>query len=82
LTIPKEAQVWDCKGKFIYPSFIDAYTDYGTPPPAPAGRFSYGGPAQLATTQKGPYGWNQAIKSDVDAAKVFSVDDNKAKGLR
>ena len=82
VTIPKEAQVWDCKGKFIYPSFIDAYTDYGTPPPAPAGRFSFGGPAQLATTQKGPYGWNQAIKSDVDAAKVFSVDDNKAKGLR
>ncbi|MBK8391567.1 MAG: hypothetical protein IPL23_20750 [Saprospiraceae bacterium] len=28
-TIPKDAVLVDCKGKYIYPSFIDLYTDYG-----------------------------------------------------
>ena len=27
--IPKDAVVVDCMGKYIYPSFIDIYTDYG-----------------------------------------------------
>ena len=36
----------------------------------------------LTTTAKGPYGWNQAIKSDAEAYKVFAVDDDKAKPLR
>ncbi|MEK7199382.1 MAG: amidohydrolase, partial [Bacteroidota bacterium] len=33
LIIPKDAVVIDCKDKFIYPSFIDIYTDYGIPQP-------------------------------------------------
>ena len=37
---------------------------------------------QLTTATKGAYGWNQAIKSDADAFKVFAVDDAKAKPLR
>ncbi len=36
----------------------------------------------LTSNAKGAYGWNQAIKSDVDAYKVFTVDDAKAKPLR
>ena len=31
--IPKDAVVIDCKDKYIYPSFIDIYTDYGMPQP-------------------------------------------------
>src|ERR1700688_1512344 len=27
--VPKDAVVIDCKGKYIYPSFIDIYSDYG-----------------------------------------------------
>src|ERR1700741_3241756 len=30
--IPKDAVVIDCKDKYIYPSFIDIYTDYGVAP--------------------------------------------------
>ena len=29
ITVPKDAVVTDCKGKYIYPSFIDIYSDYG-----------------------------------------------------
>ncbi|HPN59309.1 MAG TPA: amidohydrolase family protein, partial [Chitinophagaceae bacterium] len=86
LPVPAGAVEVDCKGKFIYPSFIDIYTDYGTTPAqraAPAG----GGGGFFAQQQfdnavKGPFGWNQAIKSDVDVYKVFGVNDATAKSMR
>ncbi len=81
---PQGAVVIDCSGKWIYPSFIDIYADYGTAlPPQPAGGApNFFARSQLETATKGPYGWNQAIKSEVDAYKVFTVDDAKAKPLR
>ncbi|OQP66730.1 amidohydrolase family protein [Niastella populi] len=83
VTIPKEAVVIDCSGKFIYPSFIDIYSDYGVPVPQRQGApFDYRAPAQLTSNIKGVFGWNQAIKSDIDAAKLFNADDAKAKPLR
>src|SRR2546423_12148764 len=30
-SVPKDAAVIDCKGKYIYPSFIDLFSDYGEP---------------------------------------------------
>ena len=81
--VPKDATVIDCKGKFIYPSFIDVYTDYGlvTPQRQPGG-FNFNAPAQLASNQKGAYGWNQALHTEVDAFKLFAADESKAKGMR
>ena len=29
VAVPKDAAVIDCKGKYIYPSFIDLFSDYG-----------------------------------------------------
>lgn len=85
VTLPKDAVVIDCKGKYIYPSFIDIYSDYGIaipqrPPGAGGGGFF--GPAQHTSNQKGAYGWNQAIHSDVAGASLFVADDAKAKPLR
>lgn len=81
--IPKEAQVIDCSGKFIYPSFIDVYSDYGIPPVVrQTTGFNFLAPAQLTSNQKGAYGWNQAIRSDVEAGKLFTVEEPKAKALR
>lgn len=83
LKIPAGAVEVDCKGKFIYPSFIDIYADYGTTvQQRTGGGFTPGQQPQLATATKGPYGWNQAIKSDADAYRVFAVDEPKAKILR
>ena len=78
---PKNAVVIDCKNKFIYPSFIDMYTDYGISP-LPAGARSQRGISQMLSDTKGAYGWNQAIRSENDAAKKFAVNDAKAKELR
>src|SRR5919199_213579 len=33
LKVPQGAVAIDCNGKDIYPSFIDIYSDYGTPAP-------------------------------------------------
>lgn len=81
--IPADAVVYDCSGKFIYPSFIDLYADYGVPAPTrAAGAFNFNAPAQLVSNQKGPFGWNQAIRTDVQAAHLFAPDDSKAKQWR
>ena len=82
--IPKDAVVINCSGKYIYPSLIDIYTDYGIPQPqrptpAAGGFFA---PQQFTSNTKGAYGWNQAIKSEVNAADIFAVDDKAAKSLR
>ena len=83
VTVPKDAVVVDCKDKYLYPSFIDIYSDYGVPAPQrPQGGFNFNAPVQITSNQKGPYGWNQAIRSDVDAVKLFSSDNAKAKVLR
>jgi imidazolonepropionase-like amidohydrolase len=90
VSIPKDAVVVDCKDKYIYPSFIDMYTDYGVAPQQSttaaggrgAGGFNFNQPAQLTSNTKGPVGWNQAIKPETDASKLFAIDDAKAKSLR
>ena len=79
--LPKNAVVVDCKGKFIYPGFIDMYSDYGTEPIAKASS-SPRGTSQLLSNTKGAYGWNQAIRSENNAAKSFMVNDAKAKDMR
>lgn len=81
--VPKDAVVINCRNKYIYPSFIDIYTDYGlTLPQRASVGFSFNGPSQFSTATKGAYGWNQAIKPEVDAFKIFSNDESKAKPLR
>ncbi len=83
ITIPADARTIDCKGKFIYPSFIDLYSDYGMPALQRAtGGFNFNAPAQLTTNTKGAYAWNQALKSEVEAVKIFTANEAQAKALR
>ena len=83
VAIPADAIVVDCSGKFIYPSFIDAYSDYGIAPVSMGqGQRNFLMPAQLTSNAKGAYGWNQAIRADVEGGKLFVTDDAKAKPLR
>ncbi len=86
VTIPAHAVVIDLKGKTIYPSFIDLYTDYGMPAQradaaGAAGRM-FGGQAQRTTSKKGAYGWNEALKPEFRAHEVFSADEKAARALR
>src|ERR1700722_14030191 len=87
LTPPKDAVIVDCSGKYIYPSFIDLYTDYGIPEPEGRVRGSnpfdfFRAPAQMNSNTKGAYNWNQAVHPETDASRLFTADDTKAKPLR
>ncbi len=83
ITLPKDAVVIDCKGKYIYPSFIDIFSDYGiaTPQRQQTGG-GFFGVQQISSNTKGAFGWNQAIKSETEGFKLFTGDDAKAKALR
>lgn len=84
ITIPQDAVTIDCLGKYLYPSFIDIYSDYGIPVQqrTPGAGFNFNAPGQINSNTKGAYGWNQAIKPQVNASELFTVDDTKAAPLR
>jgi len=81
VAIPKDAVIVDCKGKYIYPSFVDISSNYGLSEPKRGGAAWNAAPQFLSNT-KGAYGWNQAIRSEVNAVDLFSADDGKAAPLR
>lgn len=80
LKVPRGYVTIDLKGKFIYPSLIDAFTGYGLPEVTRAA----GGPRQsiFTSTKKGAYGWNEAIRPETHANTIFSADSKKAEELR
>lgn len=84
VTVPKDAVVQDCKGKNIYPAFIDLYaTGYGLPtPPAPTGGGGFGRQQQPLSSKKGAYSWNEALRSEYNAAEVFANDPKAAEEWR
>jgi imidazolonepropionase-like amidohydrolase len=79
-TTPKGAVVYDLKGKHIYPSFIDLYSNYGMPV-VKKDRSNNPRP-QTTSNKKGAFNWNQAIKPETRAADVFTANAKKAKELR
>ncbi|HZX59552.1 MAG TPA: amidohydrolase family protein, partial [Mucilaginibacter sp.] len=81
LTIPKGYIIVDLKGKYIYPSLIDAYTTYGIPE---APRQAFGRNFQIVpvSTKQGAFGWNEAIRPEMSAKMVFHVDGTKAEELK
>lgn len=78
--IPANAVVYDVKGKFIYPSLIDIYSDYGMPKAEKEGRERFS--QQFETEKKGAYNWNQAVHPEVESGLLFTVDEKKAEELR
>ena len=79
IIVPSDAVVIDLKGKFIYPSFIDIFSDYGLPEvkkPVPSEN------PQLLSANKGAYNWNQAVRAEYDANRNFNADPKKAEELR
>ncbi len=82
LTVPKDAAEINCKGKYIYPSFIDLMSDYGITVAEQPKRTRGFSQAQFVSDTKGAYGWNQAIRPETDASKIFTANETKAKDLR
>lgn len=79
VSIPKGAVIYNLNGKYIYPSFIDLYSDYGMPE-TKAPQWNPNPQYERKTT--GPISWNQAIKPEVKASVQFNPNEQKAEQLR
>ncbi len=79
ISIPSNTVLIDLDGKFIYPSFIDLYTNFGVKKPE---RASGGGRSpQYSASREGFY-WNDHIMPEKDAIDHFNYDTKKAKAMR
>jgi len=81
IIVPEDAVVIHCDGKYIYPSFIDLYTNYGLPEPKAVGEKPKQSP-QMLSNKKGAYSWNEALKPEFNAVEHFKVDEKTAKTFR
>jgi len=85
IAIPKGYVTIDLKGKYIYPGLIDAYSTYGMPE-APRTAFPAGGGFGRApvytSTKAGAYGWNEAIKPEMNAKAVFHANAANAEEFK
>jgi imidazolonepropionase-like amidohydrolase len=79
VVIPKNTVIYDLKGKFIYPSFIDLYAQFGI---EEYKNETSGRKPQLNSKKKGPYYWNETIKPEVKALDQFSYDEKSAEKYR
>jgi imidazolonepropionase-like amidohydrolase len=80
INIPQNAIIVDCKGKFIYPSFIDTDSDYGMPEVKRGGGSFFN--FEMESKKRGSFGWNQAIQPETDAANLFTINQKQADELR
>tara|TARA_B100001540_G_scaffold43361_2_gene38514 strand:- start:557 stop:3523 length:2967 start_codon:yes stop_codon:yes gene_type:complete len=70
--IPKDAIIIDLNGDYIYPSFIDLYSNYGLPKIEKKNNNYYS--PQYESNKKGAYHWNQAIHPEINASSNFNTN--------
>ncbi|WP_276360005.1 amidohydrolase family protein [Daejeonella sp. H1SJ63] len=79
LSIPKGYIRIDLKGKYIYPSFVDAFTTYGLPSgTAQRQGGGFGRTQSFISTKAGAYSWNEAIRPETAVKSMFAIDSKKA----
>ena len=79
VNIPANAVQIDLKGKHIYPSFIDPYTDFGVE--KPKRESGQGRSPQYEPSRSGFY-WNDHIMPEKAAVEKFEYDKKKADDYR
>jgi imidazolonepropionase-like amidohydrolase len=79
IKIPPDARIINMDGKFIYPGFIDIYTNYGMPKKK---KDSQSNTEPQKKKSKGPAHWNRYVFADRLAIELFSPDKKSAEKLR
>ena len=64
ISIPKGAIIHDLTGQFIYPSFIELYSDLNISKEKSKEKLKN---PQYKTSKKGPYHWNEAVRPEYNA---------------
>ena len=75
LNNPSGAIIHDLKGSYIYPSFIDLYSDYGL---KKTKKEKYNYRPQYESNKEGAYHWNEAIHPEIDAVDRFQYNNKEA----
>jgi imidazolonepropionase-like amidohydrolase len=78
IPVPSNALVFDLKGKFIYPSFIDVFSQYGMPDMPAKAREK----VQYEKGRTGIVAWNDALMPEKKAAANFKASPQMAEDLR
>jgi imidazolonepropionase-like amidohydrolase len=73
LEVPKGARKIEGRGRYIYPSFIDVFSNYGIHIPSNSSNKNQ----QYTNNTKGAYSWNDAIRPQINAVDYFVVDEKK-----
>ncbi|MCF8714857.1 amidohydrolase family protein [Joostella atrarenae] len=77
VSIPENSVTVDLEGRYIYPSFIDMYSDFGIEEPKKA---QSSNTPQYDASREGYY-WNDHIMPENRAIDKFSYDNKEAKEL-
>ena len=77
INVPANAVKIDLKGKEVYPSFIDIYSDFGISKPKKA---EGGNQPQYDASREGYY-WNDHIRPETNAVEFFSYNKEEAEKL-
>ncbi|WP_108866899.1 amidohydrolase family protein [Aquimarina aquimarini] len=77
VSIPTNSVVIDLKGKHIYASFIDPFTNFGIKKPKSKGGSPFAGNPQYGASREGYY-WNDHIRPETNALSHFKYDTKKA----
>ena len=78
LLIPDGAIISNLNGGYIYPSFIDLYSEYGMPKVKKKSHSHRSSP-QYQSNKLGAFHWNQAIHPEVNASELFNINKPEIK---
>ncbi len=78
-TIPTHAIIHDMDGDYIYPSFIELYSEYGIPHKE---KIKWKPQPQYQSSKSGAVSWNEAIHPEVEARNLFKHNRKSANNYR
>ena len=86
INIPNGVRKFDLNGNFIYPSFIDLYSDYGIVKNksnrSSGGRMSSYTNPQILSNKDGPFSWNESIRPEYNSVENIKFDQKISNVLR
>ena len=82
--IPEDARVWDLRGMWIYPGFIESYSELGMPrEPEPKKESDSQFPiTSYQLPVRGAPHWNPNVLPHQEGIELFFPDTNRAKSMR
>lgn len=78
IKIPENATVQNMHGYYIYPSFIDLYSNYGINYKSDTKKANL---QQFESGKKGAYSWNESIRAELNAAEYFTFNQKQSDDL-